>query len=421
MKAIYAIIFMVLSLALFQCKVEQNTSPSLKASEILGNPDYQAMSFGGFRENTRDIVPTVDQLKEDLRILAAMKIKVLRTYNTQQYKHAANLLEAIHQLKLEDPEFEMYVMLGAWIDCKDAWTAKPDHSQEDPVNNKAEIDAAVKFANAYPDIVKVIAVGNEAMVHWASSYFVGPEVILKWVNYLQDLKKSGQLSKDLWITSSDNFASWGGGDSSYFKPALNELISAVDFLSVHVYPFHDTHYNNHIWLVPEEEMEWTDEQKIDAAMQRALKQAQKQFYDVAAYMDSIGVTKPMHIGETGWASISNGYYGPEGSRAADEFKQKKNYDMIREWTDEKGISCFYFEAFDEPWKDAKNVSGSENHFGLITIDSEVKYVLWSLVDAGTFEGLMRNGRTLEKSFSGDEDALMKTVFAPPSEKEVKNH
>ena len=53
----------------------------------------------------------------------------------------------------------------------------------------------------FPDIVKVIAVGNEAMVHWAASYFVAPEVILHWVNHLQGLKAEGDLPSDLWITA----------------------------------------------------------------------------------------------------------------------------------------------------------------------------------------------------------------------------
>ena len=50
-----------------------------------------------------------------------MGIKILRTYNVQ-LQHAPNLLKAISELKKEDPNFEMYVMLGAWIDCKNAWT-----------------------------------------------------------------------------------------------------------------------------------------------------------------------------------------------------------------------------------------------------------------------------------------------------------
>ena len=50
-----------------------------------------------------------------------------------------------------------------------------------------------------------------------------PNVILKWVTHLQDLKKYGELSSDLWITSSDDFASWGGGDPSYRTPDLEKF------------------------------------------------------------------------------------------------------------------------------------------------------------------------------------------------------
>jgi hypothetical protein len=74
------------------------------------------------------------------------------------------------------------------------------------VKNAIEIDEAVRLANQYPDIVKVIAVGNEAMVKWAASYYVQP-TILKWVNYANFSR--GKLPENLWITSSDNFASWG--------------------------------------------------------------------------------------------------------------------------------------------------------------------------------------------------------------------
>ena len=77
-------------------------------------------------------------------------------------------------LKSEDPSFEMYVMLGAWIDCKNAWTDQPVNHELESRENEGEIARAVALANKYPDIVKVIAVGNEAMVKWATSYYVQP-------------------------------------------------------------------------------------------------------------------------------------------------------------------------------------------------------------------------------------------------------
>ncbi len=386
------------------------------AKEILGNPEYLAVSYGGYREATRDIQPTIPQLKEDMKILSAMGIKLIRSYNVQ-LPEVTNLLKAISELKAEDPNFEMYLMLGAWIDCKNAWKAEPDHYAESE-QNAGEIDRAVVLAKQYPDIVKIIAVGNEAMVKWATAYHVQPGVILKWVNHLQDLKKKGELSADLWITSSDNFASWGGGGTEYHVEDLNKLIKAVDFISMHTYPMHDTHYNPSFWGVPKNEEQLTDKEKIDSAMLRARNYAISQYESVVNYMKSQGVDKPVHIGETGWTSTSNEHYGDNGSRATDEFKAGLYYKLMRTWTNEKNITCFYFEAFDEQWKDAVNPLGSENHFGLITLKSEAKYAIWEGVDAGIFEGLTRDGKPITKTHNGNVDSLMRDVKVPPTDAEI---
>ena len=192
------------------------------AKDILGNSNYLAISYGGYRKSSRDFQPTVGELKEDMKILHAMNIRILRTYNVQ-LAHTSNILKAIRELKNEDQSFEMYLMLGAWIDCLNAWTDRPVNHNVESAQNSEEIDRAVALANEYPDIVKVIAVGNEAMVKWATSYFVQPNIILKWVSHLQALKQTGKLSKDIWITSSDNFASWGGGDPQYHTEDLNKI------------------------------------------------------------------------------------------------------------------------------------------------------------------------------------------------------
>jgi exo-beta-1,3-glucanase (GH17 family) len=393
--------------------VETTKNKEVTAKEILGNPAYQAISFGGYRERSRDIQPTVNQLKEDVKILSAMGIKILRTYNVQ-LPHATTLLKAIRELKKEDPNFEMYVMLGAWIDCKNAWTnLEPDHNVESE-QNEGEIERAVALVNQYPDIVKILAVGNEAMVRWATSYFVQPWVILKWVNHLQELKAAGKLPKDLWITSSDDFSSWGGGDSSYHTEDLEKLANAVDYISIHTYPYHNSHYNPAFWRVPIEESKLSELEKVEAAMLRARGFAKSQYDSVASYMESIGVDKPIHIGETGWASVSDGFYGPDGSHAADEYKQGLYYKHMREWTNEAGISMFYFEAFNEQWKDAANPIGSENHFGLFSLKGEAKYPVWELVDQGIFEGLTRDGNPIIKTYNGEIDSLLTKVSAPPA-------
>ncbi len=382
------------------------------AKDILGNRDYLAICYEGYREKSRELQPTIPQLQEDLKILSAMGIKITRTYNVQ-LPHASNLLKAIHELKQADPSFEMYVMLGAWIDCKNAWTDQtPDHNIESE-QNEGEIGRAVALANQYPDIVKILAVGNEAMVKWAASYFVQPSVILKWVKHVQSLKAEGKLPKNLWITCSDDFASWGGGDSSYHSEDLEKIIKAVDYISMHTYPYHNTHYNPNFWRVPAEESKLSEVEKADAAIVRAVAFAKAQYDSVASYVKSLGVNKPIHIGETGWASASDGFYGREGSRATDEYKQGKYYHLMREWTNTSGISCFYFEAFDEQWKDAANPNGSENHFGLFGLSGEAKYPMWKLVDQGVFKNLTRAGKPIIKTYNGDEKMLVNEVMAPP--------
>ena len=385
--------------------------PVMTAATILGNPAYLAISYGGYRHVDHDIEPTIEELKEDMKLLAAMGIKILRTYKVH-LPQASNLLAAISELKKEDASFEMYVMLGAWIDCKNAWTdLAPDHNSESD-RNAIEIATTVALAKKYPGIVKIIAVGNEAMVKWAASYYVQPNVILKWVHHLQDLKKSGALSKDLWITSSDDFSSWGGGGAEYHTPDLEKLIKAVDYISMHTYAYHNSHYNPGFWEVPDAEKELAAIEKVDRAMLRAKSFAMTQYDNVKNYMISLGIDKPIHIGESGWATKSNGFYGQNGSRATDEYKQGLYYQHIREWTNKEKISCFYFEAFNEQWKDAGNPLGSENHFGLINFEGEAKYPLWEAVDAGVFEGLTRNGKTITKTYNGDTALLMKDVLVP---------
>ena len=408
------VLIFTLVLGMGSCKErnmnENSINKNKSAAEFLGHPDYKAISYGGYRTLTREDQPSLSQIKEDLKILSALGIKVIRTYNLQ-LDQAPNILKAIRALKSEEAGFEMYVMLGAWIDCQGAWTqSQPNHDIEDLENNTSEITKAIALANQYPEIVKIIAVGNEAMVHWATSYFVKPAVILKWVSYLQTQKTKGNLPESLWITSSDNFASWGGGDASYHNEDLTALIKAVDYISIHTYPFHDTHHNSSFWVESQNNTSHLQAKaRIELAVQSAVDYAVSQYQGVESYLESLGVEKPIHIGETGWATVSSDLYGPLGTQAADQYKQALYYQKMDDWTKANGVSCFYFEAFDEPWKDAAHPLGSENHFGLIDVEGTLKYALWESFDLGVFQGLTRDGNPLKKSFNGEFEKMFNTV------------
>jgi exo-beta-1,3-glucanase (GH17 family) len=410
----YKTLIILICSALWQCTSNKETLMEKTAAELLGNPNYKAIAYGGYRNQERSIAPTVAQIMEDMRLLAAMDIHFIRTYHARLYSHAENTLEAIRRLQEEDASFEMYVMLGCWMQCHKAWTAMPNHQAADTTENNAELVQAVKLAQAYPTIVKVIAVGNEAMVHWAATYYVSPQIILDGVNFLQDAKKNGEIEADIWITSSDNFASWGG-EKAYQGETLEELIKAVDYLSVHSYPFHDTHYNPDFWYLRPHEKGLSKEVQIDNAMNRCIERVQFQLDLVASYLKEIGVEKTIHIGETGWATTDNHLYGNQGSHAADPFKQALYHHKMRAYTDSARLSCFYFEAFDEPWKDGQNEGGSENHFGLFDKNGYAKWILQPQVEGNVFKGLGRNDKSVKPLYPmpAAKDSLLNAALVPP--------
>ena len=404
--------FIISLFLLASCSQSGDLSMDKSAKEFIGNPNYPAISYGGYREKSREQQPTINEIKEDLLIMHAQGFRVFRTYDLH-HPFAENTLKAIREIKQADSDFEMYVMLGAWIQCKDAFTENPIHEEEDFEGNKFEITEAVRLAQEYPDIVKIIAVGNEAMVHWAWSYHVPPKFVLKWVKYLQELKASGDLNDDLWVTSSDNFASWGGGSDDYHNDDLDELIRSVDFVSMHTYAFHDTHYNPSFWNL-DAILENVDKQDtIKQAMKRAVDYELNQFDSVKKYVHEIDPSKEVHIGETGWSSVASDLYGYGGTEAADEYKLGLYYQMISDICYSMSLTCFYFSAFNEPWKDSTNENGSENHFGLFTVEGKAKYPLWEQVDNGVFNNLTRGGNPIEKTYNGNFEALLKDSNIPP--------
>ena len=382
------------------------------SSKLLGNNDIQAISYSGHRKVPRSVenTPTLAETKEDLRILSAMGIQLLRTYNTQQFPHAARILKTIRELKQTDPDFEMNVMLGAWIQCKGAYTDSPDHRIEDADWNQKEVDTAIRLAAEYPDIVKIIAVGNEAMVDW-QAHFVPAATILKYVKGLQAARADGRIPADTLITTSDNWAALGG-EERYRNEDLNELMRQMDFVSLHTYAFHDTFYNPALqWAPPPDEADLPVDGQIAQSIERSIALQKAQYQAVKNHLKDLGIDKEIHIGETGWASLDNSHYGDDGTCAASEVAAGLFYRAVRKWAEEENLTCFYFEAFDEPWK-SKGTAGSEGHFGLFTVDGQAKYALWNEVDEGTFNGLTRSGNPITKTHDGDKAALLKGVKAP---------
>ena len=117
MKTLTKLAWLLIPVVLaFSCKKEQSmkSNKSITAKEILGDSNYLAISYGGYRGVSRDKQPTIQELKNDMKILSAMGIKIIRTYNVQ-LDHAPNVLKAIRELRSENPNFEMPGNKGASI------------------------------------------------------------------------------------------------------------------------------------------------------------------------------------------------------------------------------------------------------------------------------------------------------------------
>ena len=416
-----AVVVGCLGLLLSACG-QDKTAPSADESlpnealgngqKLLGNSNYPAIAYSGHRKDIRSVenTPDIAETKEDLKILSAMGIKLIRTYNTTIFPHSARTLQAIRELRAEQPGFEMYVVLGAWIQCQGAFGEGVDHTVEDTEFNRREIEKAIDLVREYPEVVKVIAVGNEAMVTW-QMHFVPAAAILKWVKFVKAARADGRIPAGTLVTTSDNWAALGG-EESYHNPDLVELLQQVDFLSLHTYAFHDSYYNRTLqWAPLPEETDLPMTEQAAKAMERALGLQKNQYAAVKRYLQEIGVEKEIHIGETGWASLDNSFYGDEGTCAASEYNAKLFYDAIRQWTTENNLTCFLFEAFDEPWK-SHGTDGSEGHFGLFTVDGQAKYALWDLVDSGAFAGLSRGGHPVAKTQGGVVSVVQDQLKSP---------
>ena len=127
MKKIRYLIISTFFLA--SCGQSGDFNMNKSAKEFIGNPDYPAISYGGYRGKSREEQPSIADIKEDLYIMHAQGFRVFRTYDLH-HPFAENTLKAIREIKQVDNNFEMYVMLGAWIQCKDAFTEKPINDEE---------------------------------------------------------------------------------------------------------------------------------------------------------------------------------------------------------------------------------------------------------------------------------------------------
>ena len=307
----------------------------------------KAVAYSPFRTGDRDTETiTSAEVLQDLQLLKQANFGLIRLFDSSDAV-AKLTLQVIH-----DNNLDIKVHLGAYV-----LTGNDSF-------NTAEIARAIALANAYPDIVEAVSVGNETMVSWSSNKFTPAQIEAFLATVRAAVKQP--------VTTDDNWALWAA--------APDDLLKAVDFVSLHSYSLLDSVDAPGSW-------DWQQvgvpaAQRAAAMMDASIAKAQADFTAARSHLDGLGyTTMPIVIGETGWKATPT---GGETMRAS-PVNQKMYIDRLATWKASSGapLNIVYFEAFDEPWK------GADDGWGVFDVGRLARYAIQPLVpqsewEAGTY-------------------------------------
>lgn len=288
-----------------------------------------AIAYGPYREGQRPggAEPTTAEIREDLGLIAD-RWRLIRVYGSTG--PTERILEVIRADSLD-----LRVMLGVWIEDDVTSGAADSTPVAVGAANRLEIDTACRLANAYPDIVAAVNVGNETQVSWSNHRIPASRL----VDHVREVRARVSVP----VTVADDFNFWN-------KPGSRAIADELDFIVVHAHPL------------------WNG---------RRLGDAMAWTTDVLAEVRALHPTQRLVLGETGWATRKH----DEGEQARlirgtpSEDAQAMYYDALRAWVGMRHVVCFYFEAFDEPWKGGSDPDDVEKHWGLFRADRTPKRAL----------------------------------------------
>lgn len=295
-----------------------------------------AVAYSGYREGQHPdrgdgaVNPTSAEILVDLHILVREGFGLIRLYDAGENSRTVLELIAAHDLPLK-------VLLGIWLDAELSnhegcpWLTEPIPAEKlaaNTVRNGEEVGRGIALANAYPDIVVAVNVGNEALVDW-NDHLMSVEGVIAYVRRVKSAVSQP-------VTVAENYVWW-----------INEgavLARELDFIGVHTYP---------VW----------EGKSIDEGLSFTIENIEAVH---AALPD-----RPIAILEAGWATTAVEF----GDRAG-EAQQERYYQEIEAWARRTNTTVFFFEAFDEPWKgDPNSPQGAEKHWGLYFVDRTPKQAM----------------------------------------------
>jgi exo-beta-1,3-glucanase (GH17 family) len=278
----------------------------------------RGICYGPHRDGQRPggAGPSRAQLREDLTLLAG-RWDVLRLYGSDG--PAPEVLAIIREERLP-----FRVLLGAWLEPE----ARPGAG----ASNRAQVEAAARLGEEYPDLVAAVIVGNETQVAWSDHRMPAAE-LLAWVREARRLTSRP-------VGTADDFLFW-------IAPESEVVSRELDLVLAHVHPL------------------WNGR-----SLDEALAFTEETYAAVRRRHPGL----PVVLGETGWATRSS----RQGDQArlirgdAGEESQRRFHEIFRAWADRERVPSAWFEAFDEAWKGGDDPDDAEKHWGLWRADRTPK-------------------------------------------------
>jgi exo-beta-1,3-glucanase (GH17 family) len=328
-------------------------------------------------------VPSDAQVLEDLALLHAAGFNLLRMFGADDVSDKVLRLAAANYPEMK---FHQGIYLAGISTCADTV-------------NDAQIAKGISLANTYTNVVGV-SVGNE------TSFFSKYMPVACLANYITTVRNAVTQP----VTADDDSSFFAGltvnNGVDIITVVPDTILPLLDFVSIHIYPFSNTQPGKWNWQQsavvsldttvqpnrPEEMM------KASMAWARARYDlvAGYHYTDASGSMTTTGASLPIVIGETGWKAALNGH--PQPGNPIEVFSQpptttpypvsepnaKWYYELSNQlpsWTATPAWApktVFYFEAFDETWKQQFNDDG----WGLWDAARSPRYVLCGTAVAG---------------------------------------
>lgn len=295
------------------------------AGEDVPEGKLNSLSFAPFREGQGPmdaIFPSPEQIDADLRLMGE------KTHSIRTYASAEGTMPVIPALARK---YGLTMIQGAWL----GGVKK---------GNKLEVDELIRSANANPDVIKRVIVGNEVLLRGD----LAPEEL---INYIREVKKAVKQPvsyADVW--------------SMYMK--YPELIKEVDFITIHILPY------------------WEDE---PIAVDDAPAHIERIYKHVQQEADSIAPHKPILIGESGWPSAGK----QRGWAVPGVVNEAKFIRGLIKVANANSFDYNIVEAINQSWKsELEGVVGA--NWGLFSVDRKEVFPLTGKVyeKPGWYKGLL---------------------------------